>query len=237
MSYYLYSNNRGFSPTSTSNLQFWGDAIRTSAGGVASWTDFSGNGYNAVQATGANQPVCTASIINGKNALFFDGINDNLALPAGLLTALSSSNVTMFTVAQTTASGTPQQRFVGITDGSNARLHTELTGTAATAGYNCSGAAANAISIGGVTTTNFNIYTGFRSGTTLSIQINNGTAQTNTNGANIAWTVGNIGSAADNTVYFKGYIPEILIFNRALTAAEIIQINQYLSRKWGITIS
>jgi hypothetical protein len=51
-------------------------------GFVTTWYDQSGNGYDATQTTAANQPqiVSSGSVIteNGKAALRFDGINDNL---------------------------------------------------------------------------------------------------------------------------------------------------------------
>jgi len=51
-------------------------------GFITTWYDQSGNGYDAIQTTAINQPqiVSNGSVIteNGKAALRFDGINDNL---------------------------------------------------------------------------------------------------------------------------------------------------------------
>jgi len=47
---------------------------------VSSWRDGSGNGFNAVQATGANQPIYRSSValLNNRAAVDFDGVNDLL---------------------------------------------------------------------------------------------------------------------------------------------------------------
>lgn len=45
---------------------------------VSSWTDSSGNARHAVQATGGNQPICKEAIVNGKDVVRFDGVDDFL---------------------------------------------------------------------------------------------------------------------------------------------------------------
>lgn len=89
---------------------------------------------------------------------------------------------------------------------------------------------------------NANIYTvNFADGDRLRFQLNNNTA-----------TQGNIRSGYDNAVAtplaigasngsagapLDGIIAEVIIYNKVLSASQITQINQYLSRKWGIAIS
>jgi hypothetical protein len=46
---------------------------------VSQWNDKSGNSRNATQATATNQPTYTASWLNAKPALTFDGVNDFLS--------------------------------------------------------------------------------------------------------------------------------------------------------------
>ena len=66
-----------------SNVKFLGDANMAYKSGVtttvAKLYDLSGNNNDAVQATGANQPVWTAGAKSGKAGLVFDGTNDYLS--------------------------------------------------------------------------------------------------------------------------------------------------------------
>ncbi len=65
---------RGF-PTLTNLVGRW-RAEDEPTGALASWTDLSGNGNHLLQATGAAQPINTASQLNGKAAVIFDGVDD-----------------------------------------------------------------------------------------------------------------------------------------------------------------
>ncbi len=67
-----------FTPASLTSLKLWvkSDTGITIATGVSQWDDLSGNGNHLVQATGASQPVVTASAINGLPAITFDGVDD-----------------------------------------------------------------------------------------------------------------------------------------------------------------
>jgi hypothetical protein len=60
----------------------WFDADDSStitiATGVSQWNDKSGNGRNATQATGVNQPLLISNELNGKPVVRFDGTNDSL---------------------------------------------------------------------------------------------------------------------------------------------------------------
>lgn len=47
----------------------------------------------------------------------------------------------------------------------------------------------------------------------------------------------NLGASPGGTNSLDGAIAEVIIYNKVLSASQITQINQYLSRKWGITIS
>ena len=47
---------------------------------VSTWSDRSGNGFNAAQATPANQPTFQTAEIGGNPIVSFDGTNDNLTL-------------------------------------------------------------------------------------------------------------------------------------------------------------
>jgi hypothetical protein len=70
-------------------LAAWWDAadansIVSSAGKVSRWSDKSGNGYHATQATGALQPDTGLNTINGKNAIAWGGFADQRRLDTNL---------------------------------------------------------------------------------------------------------------------------------------------------------
>lgn len=64
---------------------------------VSQWSDKSGNGRHATQATATNQPTYVSSAINAKPALSFDGTNDFLNLTDGTVPT-GNTNYSMFVV-------------------------------------------------------------------------------------------------------------------------------------------
>jgi hypothetical protein len=100
-------------------------------GFVTTWYDQSGNGYDATQTTGANQPqiVSSGSVIldNGKPSLQFDGIND-LLIYNGLVYATNTlfsnavfslnSPSNFVVIASQNSGGTGRSSILGIDDSS-----------------------------------------------------------------------------------------------------------------------
>lgn len=70
--------HRGFAPNQLSGLAFWYDSADSAYSG-GTWSDLSGNGNDAVQATGSSQPVKTTDA-SGRPVLRFDGIDDVLSV-------------------------------------------------------------------------------------------------------------------------------------------------------------
>jgi hypothetical protein len=86
------------------DLQLWLDAadvstIAESSGAVSQWDDKSGNGYNVVQATGANQPKTGLVAQNGLNVIDFDG-NDNLRRATATGLGRNVIGLTVYTVVK-----------------------------------------------------------------------------------------------------------------------------------------
>ena len=76
-----------YGPTSLplQNVELWSDAdesttVTHSSNAVSQWKDKSGKGNHASQSTAANQPTLTASGLNGKPLITFDGTKDSLRL-------------------------------------------------------------------------------------------------------------------------------------------------------------
>jgi len=72
-------------------------------GTLASWTDFSGSGNHAVQATGANQPSVIAAAINGRKTVRGNGTTSFMRCASFLL---NSNEMTVFIVGNLAVAGT-----------------------------------------------------------------------------------------------------------------------------------
>lgn len=73
-----------FAPTDIAGLKLWlraGSLSLSDGDPVSSWTDLSGNANHAVQASGTKQPLFKTAIINGKDVVRFDGVDDVLVAP------------------------------------------------------------------------------------------------------------------------------------------------------------
>jgi len=86
-----------------SALALWLDAedaasITLNGSTVSQWRDKSGNNRHASQATAANQPTYSATGLNGKPTLTFDGSSDNLQ--ATIPSLANQNNISFFGVTQ-----------------------------------------------------------------------------------------------------------------------------------------
>ncbi len=101
-------------PQTTGSLtpQVWlrSDVGVTASGGqVSALADQSGNGNDASQSTGANQPTITAAAVNGVAALNFDGSTSYMTLGPGLF--FGSSGITAYVVLNPTATSSTARLF------------------------------------------------------------------------------------------------------------------------------
>jgi hypothetical protein len=237
----------GFSPRSIAGLYAWWDASDsatiTTDTGVSVWADKSGNGRNATQSTGNNQPGRTVAI-NGRLALTFDGTNDSLTFAGASRTdetmlvvgrqrddAADTANTnrygTLLGSASTSRGHTFRSQygstnfqfdsvFSGFTSGTNRAIRTVTT--------NRSGEIGGDIPL--------NVYTVSRSAASGIAQfINNQAIGTATTSESL--TLDRIGVGGTSN-YWIGEICEILLYSRAITAAERTRATNYLIRRWGI---
>lgn len=201
---------------------------------VSYWTDLNGNGNNATQGTSGNQPSFRNNITNNINfnsVISFDGSNDYFKLnPA--LQPLGSTPRSIILPLRSNASTT------ALSWGANgaATLYSIRVNPLLTDFGN-----ANAQNSGGGSITNTNviaaIYTGsggnnalYQFGkrlgiTTINLNTSTGLAAL---GAEV-WT-GNY----DN--FFWGQIPEVIIYDKALSSAEMSRAYSYLALKYGATL-
>jgi hypothetical protein len=211
---------------------------------VGYWGDRSGNGRHATQSTAASRPVVGSQ--NGRNALTFDGSNDNLfvedyAVESNLpgltrflvfeAAAVSQIFVTTTTAAKNASAGGSSwwQRFgpnwYGYC-GSGIRYH---GGTADTAAH----VATNFFDGSLAATFGVRLQNSI-DGVLLPVVGSLGTLVATTSGSSAKLAVG---SNAGLNNFVNGRLCELLCYNRALTDAERRKAEIYLARKWGITLA
>lgn len=233
------AQNSGFSPPASANLKFWGDATSlalTDGTAVASFTDKSGNANHAT-ATSTAKPLLKTSIVNGKDVLRFDGVDDFMTWP-DLMNAQTSGDI--FIVLKSSA------------DPCASANNTALWSFGKTGGG--PGETAHPF------TTPGGIQEHFGSDTVTSLRVTNPSTaaafhiynvNVDTNRLVCYWngTLFNgwdklttgflaaplLGRNNGNTKFWIGDIAEILVYNAVLSAANRKTINDYLSTRYSIT--
>lgn len=225
-----------WNPTQLTGKLLWLDAQALSlAGGaaVSSWTDLTGLGQHAVQATTSKQPTYTLNKINGKPAVVADGVDDALV---ATLTADYPSALTIYAVAGTDlADNTSGADYLwdasdtvpnydraslyrGTDEAYNARRGTTVASAAA------------------AWTTGAKIIRVTVNGASSSIRVGDSTTVASGSLATSAivrafhlFTKGVPGS----TNYWAGYVGEFLVVGGVPTTEVDTQITNYLKSHWG----
>ncbi|MDQ2772992.1 MAG: IPT/TIG domain-containing protein, partial [Bacteroidota bacterium] len=234
--------------TSSLRLHLKADVgVTTTAGNkVSAWNDQSGLNNHAIQATSGAQPVLVAaSTINGRPALRFDGAADGtvdrLDNTTATLSANGSAN-TVFVVGRVVAASDGGVAFTSRL--TNPIMSYQLGyGSGAFYVYSDGVNAGNNATIPDQRTTiRAPFISSFRSagpGTVLGLRLN-GTAQTVSQPAGMAAESGVAGFVVGTrqdipaVAPWNGDYAELIVYNRALTAAEITQVETYLSNKYNI---
>lgn len=221
-------------PLTVSGIQLWLDGsdpagnenTTTPADGtaLATWVDKSGRKRNATQATALLQPLFKSNIQGGKGVIRFDGSNDSMATAA--FSSAIAVPYTQFVVFKTSVYKAFNVVLGDVTTLSAMGVHGDSTKM-----YLFNGAVANV----GITNTSFNLLYTEWNGASTQISVNGGATSTVNPGTTRTTLSGlRIGSNSDLSNPFAGDIAEIIIYNRALSAAEVLNINNYLKNKWGV---
>ena len=223
----------------TSDLYAWYDAANTSSitsssGFVSEWADSSGNGINAVQATGSLQPAYGPVVCNGIIVPYFNV--DRLVANASLV----GNALTVFTVGSKESQGGlfSYSRWASIwKDGAGANDYANtdaILGVWANTIYaysnnaaiaTISSSAVNTIQNSALRLDGSNVKT-WSNGSTAT-----GTASTSLNADRI--TIGDA-SLGTGDSYLNGFVAEHIIYNRALTDQEVADVQTYLANKWNL---
>jgi hypothetical protein len=226
----------GFNPRSIAGLSGWWDAddastITLNSTTVSEWRDKSGNGRHATQATAANQPTYSTGEVNGRAALTMDAAR-TMEVSAWDF----KDEATVFFVFKQSGgtNGCIFQR-----GGVNAAHAVLLEGIAPNlpvrARHFDSKDSLSATVSQNVYRAGMALFTGL----TSQIFINGTSSAASAAGATRegnSFAMRMFGLSA--TVYrLNGGVAEILYYDRALSVAERLKINTYLSKKYNITIA
>ena len=234
-----------FTPKSLSGLIAWLDGADltslTIATGVSQWSDKSGNGFHAVQATGSRQPLSGVKTINGRNALQFLG-NANQTYMTLSGTLLANTVITVFRNDNTTFSD-----YDGIIV-ARSSLSTKVSNSAYASGYtgDSAGTAKLLTSLGQTSVlvyldglaqsaANFDNFAVGVSADPITNTHNLIVTDDNASAGAMFYCIGTDTFNALGFRHWDGDIGEIIIYNRGLTAGEIAAIyTKYLKPKWGL---
>lgn len=240
--------------------KLWKDTSKTipvAADGdvIASWTG-SIAGWEARQATTANQPLYKVNIENGLPGAFFDGVNDFMdfitSAAQGYMPKLDTCKRTVIATvrpASFAATRTIMSFANGATYGPTMRFNTSsqlnILFSGSTSGTDAQVLAANQTHVvamtiearGALETCKAALYS---DGVSTSV-ISNGDPQPSCAAATVATsaasTAARLGAGAVTTVanYFSGHIMDVFYFNRVLTKSEIEDATRQISDYYNLT--
>lgn len=233
-------NADSFAPSDISNLAAWYDASDTStithaSGAVSQWNDKSSNAYHLTQSTGSSQPKTNSRTINSLNVLDFDGLSDFMIFPSGALSIPTGSNTVFSVFASDNAGGASQRLVQGTTAAGGPRYGIGFSATQ----MNVQNRSASNIAtvMNDARSTYPKVYCFVRSGVNITPIINGVKGTDGTNSEN--FTANSLLLGAENLSipanFFNGLFSEQIIYSKALSAAELNQVGQYLAGKWGLT--
>ena len=217
-----------FQPTQVVGLNLWLDGIDplntgvvpANATAITTWSDKSGQGFNA---TGVNNPT----FVTG-GGIVFNGTNQHYTTT---YTAAPRTE-TAFVIFSTTIPANSTRVTIGCTPVMGSRCLTSYNNTMTLQYYNTTNLLAGSLSISANTKILYDYV--YSAGGTATILLN-GTQDATTSGVT-SFTgagvthIGNFG----NTTYFSGTIYEVIIFNTILTIAERQIMEGYLAWKWSL---
>ena len=195
---------------------------------VSAWNDKSGQANHVVQATGSKQPLWVDRVQDTLPTIRFDGTDDSIRRGTFVNGALTQPT-TVFIVCKMGGASTPTQ--VVYDSGVGANRHVFYTYTSGTHGFY----AGIELTGGGIVDTTKNLlYTQLFNTTSSTlrkskIQINSGSVGTFT------WNGITLGASTSGTGNpFTGDICEILVYNANVSDTDRDNIEQYLTKKWGL---
>jgi hypothetical protein len=231
--------------------------ITTVSGVVSQWNDKSGNAKHATQSSSTSRPLLSSNILNGRNVIAFDGLNDWLTCGvASDWSFLHNSTADIYAVWKVGSTSDPNAAYA---------LYSTNIGTVTNSGSyiiyddRASNSRNNAIAYAALTSANFilsassNAYPPNQA-TVFNARINipasasnrfsfyvNETFYAGTNSDASSAISGNpatplrIGYYNGSSFFLAGYIAELAISRTLLSTTDRQRMAGYMAHKWGLT--
>lgn len=222
-----------FKPTNLSGAVIWlrADLGITIATGVSAWADQSGNGNNATQATGANQPLFVAnSTMNGRPSVRFNGVAQVLSTTTGATT----TDHTIIVAGKWVALPAAQKAFIDFGDGAAAGNGSSI-GSLNVGNNNWYGYAGYGLPTGVVFDTSPHVWSKTYTGTGpltsgFYDRAADSTDAVRTYAAGSA--VISVGANPGSAVFANFEMAEVVIYNRVLSSAERLSVENYMKSRY-----
>lgn len=215
-------------PLTISNMSLWLDGsdaatITESSGIISQVNDKSGNGKNST-ATGSVRPSLVSSVKNGRSIMRFDGGDDYLNINS------SVAYRTVFVVAK--YDSTTFSTYAGIVG--------DYTGSSPGSGHVVNGV----VGTNKIASATSNYTSAYRNGTLISGSGGHSFAPLNefwigafVLPSDMTNTTSSIGMINGGSRYWDGDIAEVIAYSTTLTDTQRARIENYLSVKWGISVT
>lgn len=212
----------------------WWDFSKTSSisntsGSVDSVTDLSGSGYT-ITSSSTSRPITGTRTINGRNALDFDGSNDNLQ-NASISAALTTAE-TIFIVVNPDAY--PANANILRIEPNQHNIQYGSSGTTLTGSHT---AAYSFSTLSRTATTGVTDIVGQTYGSSVVRVFENGVYATSGSGSTTGTDTMYIGTDSFAASAFNGVMGEIVIFPSVLSTTNMNRMCKSLAAKWGGTCS
>lgn len=207
---------------------------------VASFNDISNNNNNLTIAAQLDKPQYISQAINNLPGILFDGIDHRLSLATSFL---ENTDFTIFVVEQRTSSnnndffigGNSNTNGIRLGYSSNINLRFEVNGKASAINVTVPGFSTAVNRIHSLITKDEG---GGNVRASLFVNGALGVFQVASDGRYVVDTMGSLTLAKQGAPqFYKGFIGEVIVYNRALSDAERSQVEKYLSAKWKIALS
>lgn len=228
----------GWKPTSISWCKLWLDTSQitglSDGATVSSWTDASGNGYNATQTTEAQKPVYKTSVQSGKPALLFNGSKYlTLGVPLGINFAPQHQYSTFIVFKAESTGYMFTKHFNSSSSSSPCALYASSIAKAGVGSYT------NSFTDVAITSGAFNLLSVVCSGASTVARVGantttltTGSSDASSNGYDFMIGARRNSSNTDYAYGYSGYICEVIQYDSALSDTDRQKVEAYLNWKW-----